>query len=397
MLVHPMSGRRSADGLYRKVSTTSMKRISILLFAFLALVAGTLGPVSAEAVVEPNRTEDPQVDVVDTIVVDAARIQTARAAGRAHDSRVKNGVQAENPQRQAERADFIRNSKGKGLSYTPENVDVMELDAIPGQPILLTIPKNVEVSKVTIQKSRTRSTDKPLRGLRVEVESETNLSKNAPSQPAGSEAAGEVSTAAASGEISCPISSTTGQWKLTVLGVGYFYASWQKCKAGTGSSYDTWVYKRWGVGKVVNDLENYVTPNQMYLGSYAKPGYESRFVTNGNIDQQPRTHVDKCNDYFQMQLNIATYAAVVFPIKGCTKYFVNWGSTTATYNMRMDQLDGIAYGQHEMEYAQAVKVKPGQTPFWSDRQWIEFYQHSGWYTSCDSTNSNEVCETGWHW
>lgn len=152
------------------------------------------------------------------------------------------------------------------------------------------------------------------------------------------------------------------------------------------------MYKRWGVGKPVkrDPWLGQFSVNQMYLGSYAKPGYEGRFVSNGNIDQQPRVTVDQCSGWFQAELSIAGWATVAFPIPDCTTYTPSWGSTTGKYSLHMDQGVIRGDGDRDMEYAQAVKVVRGQSPLWSDRQWAEF-SLGGKYTTCDSTNSNKVC------
>jgi hypothetical protein len=91
---------------------------------------------------------------------------------------------------------------------------------------------------------------------------------------------------------------------------------------------------------------------------------------------------------------------VTFPIPDCTSYTPTWRSTVGKYSLRMDQGSYLTYDQdREMEYAHAVKIKRGVTPYWSDRQWVQFRHQAGWepYVDCESVNSNKVCEPNWHW
>ncbi|MEV0443751.1 hypothetical protein AB0I84_22680 [Streptomyces spectabilis] len=52
----------------------------------------------------------------------------------------------------------------------------------------------------------------------------------------------------------------------------------------------------------------------------------------------------------------------------------------------------VRFGRGPGEYAQAVKVKKGQTPYWSDRQRIEWARWTLPTILCESTNTNKVCD-----
>ncbi|QEV57866.1 hypothetical protein CP982_03340 [Streptomyces spectabilis] len=255
-----------------------------------------------------------------------------------------------------------------------------------GHDVLLTVPKETDIKSVTVKKHDDGRFSADVQDVpQAFGESASEASQNS----AGS--AGTSTTV--SGGFDCPLTSETGQWKLTMLGVGYMYSYWQKCKVGPASNHDVWVYKRWAVGRPVDISGKNWSVVGMYLGSYAKPGHESKLISN--IDQQPRTTQSRCNEMFNATVTtgIAGFGVEVsFPIKDCTDYTVNWGSTPGKYSVYMDQ--GFNYNDldQEAEYAQAVKVKKGQTPYWSDRQRIEWARWTLPTIPCESTNSNKVCD-----
>ncbi|MFF4352903.1 hypothetical protein [Streptomyces sp. NPDC001530] len=352
-------------------------RRTALLVAGL-VTAATVTTGAAQASAAPAASEG------DTVIsISADQFRQARAKSRAADAKALRTASAAAPARERERTSYLRESRRQGVDdVSRADIDVVDL----GHDLLLTLPTETDIKSVTVTKQDDGR-------FSAEVE-DVPQAFGADSSAASAASVGtDAGTAAVQGEIDCPLTSSTGQWKLTMLGVGYMYAYWQKCKAGSTSTHDVWVYKRWAVGRPVDVPGDDWSVVGMYLGSYAKPGHESKFLSN--IDQQPRTTQSRCDDVFNATVTTGVPGfgvEVSFPIKDCTDYTVSWGSTPGKYSVYMDQ--GFSYhdGDQEAEYAQAVKIKKGQTPYWSDRQRIEWARWTLPTIPCESVNSNKVCD-----
>lgn len=178
--------------------------------------------------------------VIASITVD--QLRQARAEGRRQDGLSSAQRATEYDRRDAARADFVADSRNRGLNVQSADVDVLGLGKLGGRDVLLALPKSDDVMAVNFIGVPEGNDGY---SVRVAVDVEPESLGGSPVVKAGD----GVSTT--SGNIECPIESISGSWKITILDVGYFYTNWQKCKAGSNSSYDTWVYKRWGVGKAL--------------------------------------------------------------------------------------------------------------------------------------------------
>ncbi|MCW2876356.1 MAG: hypothetical protein JWQ95_456 [Sphaerisporangium sp.] len=353
------------------------------------LVGGNFIPANA-APVPPTPTPAP---LRGHLKFTEAQLEGLRAEGRKKDESERNHHTAEDPRRKTERDTFIAESKTRGITYQPADLDVVEL---MGTDVIMTVPRYTRVKKVdftldqTQSKGTLKATDAKAATLGIDVEAD----------PVGFGPAPTASplnpTPQFAGDISCPYSASekNGNWKITILGIGYFRTNWQKCKAGQNSSYQTWVYKRWGVGNPLPEspLGYTVDVAHMMLESYRKPGYESNWLNEPIIDKVPRTTFSQCSGSFYAELSIG-WGTAGFPIQNCNDYKILQTSTPGRAKMDMDGGTFIGPGDVDMEYAYAQKIKLGVAqPYWTDHQSITFYvEYVGNFPLCESTNSHAVC------
>lgn len=187
--------------------------LSVGSVVFAALMTlGTAIPAGAE----PASGAGPSKDVV--VVFSEDHFQAARAESRRRD---KQGI-AKDATVAGEQTSFIAEGKARGVTYRPEDLDIVNLGKIGTKDVLVTVPRDTAIKQVTIHRTRTidEAAGTQAWSYRVEVDAEP---ESLGVSPAVASQEGPVTI---SGGIDCPISSVSGLWKLTVLSVGYFYANW---------------------------------------------------------------------------------------------------------------------------------------------------------------------------